>query len=204
MPILFSFTVVATLVVSIAFLGEFPKNLDDWDVNVFLPSAIVSVLNAAILTPMIIAVHRFVILGEVTRLFAPHIFSRRFVHFLALSFIYQVMILAVTFPLALFGFHAMPIIAAIVLFFGAVWIASRILIVFPAVAIDAPGASLRNAFADSQGEAWDIFAALFLIGLLLALISLGISASLIAPIAIAGAIAGATTEIGRASCRERV
>jgi hypothetical protein len=48
------------------------------------------------------------------------------------------------------------ILAAVfaILFFVAVFVAVRILILFPAIAVDAPGAQWRNAYRDSKGNFW--------------------------------------------------
>jgi hypothetical protein len=40
------------------------------------------------------------------------------------------------------------------LFFVAVFVAVRILILFPAIAVDAAGAQWRNAYRDSKGNFW--------------------------------------------------
>lgn len=46
---------------------------------------------------------------------------------------------------------------AVVLFVVAVIAAIRMLILFPAVAVDAPGAGWRNAVDDTKGHTWRVF-----------------------------------------------
>lgn len=192
MPILFLLASIGTAVmsvISLSALPENPKDLDEvWNADRLFPAAISSVFSAAILTPMIIATHRLVILGEVTKLFSRDLLNRRFVHFFWLSFVFQAMLFATGIPTALFGFHFLPVIMMIVLMIVSTWLAMRIILVFPAAAVDAPGATLQNAFSDSRGEAWGIFATLLVIGLLLALINMGV-ALLTQAIALTGAVA---------------
>jgi hypothetical protein len=68
-------------------------------------------------------------------------------------------------------------------------------ILFPAIAIDAPGATAANAYADSKGNVWRIFFIFFLailpfIAIALGLFFLGLisTATNISPLKIAGQI----------------
>lgn len=175
MPIVFFVVLIATGVVSVAYFIKVPDDPKDWSFDsFFLQTAIERVINAFIMTPAIIAIHRFVLLDEITKFYVPNIFSRRFLHFLCLSLAYQAMVLAVGLPMALFGRQTIPIIATLILAICAIWIGVRLILVFPAAAIDAPGASFGNAFADSRGAAWQIFVTLLLIGLLVAAVEIGV------------------------------
>jgi hypothetical protein len=174
MPFVFFGVLVATLILSAVSVVLLPDDPKAWGVNVYYQVAIENVLNAFIMTPMIIAIHRFVLLGEVTRFYLPNVFRRRFLHFFGLCLVYQAAILAVGLPLALFGTHAIPIIATIFLAIGCIWMGTRIILVFPAAAIDAPGASFRNAFSDSRGAGGPIFVTLLFIGLLIGVIEIGV------------------------------
>jgi hypothetical protein len=130
--------------------------------NQFIPRGsllgrdIVAVVHYALLTPFFIAVHRFVILGEVTHAYRLQWDDRRFLLFFGWAFT----IFAVS-RILLMG-HVLPrhwmfqsigfvlAVAACVMF-------TRVTILFPAIAVDAPGATPRNAVEDTKGHGWYIF-----------------------------------------------
>jgi hypothetical protein len=174
MPVLFVITVIAGTTVDMVFSEGFPDNHADWQLKHHILSIIQSALNAAIVTPMIVATHRFVILGEVAQLSTRNLFGPRFVHFFSLSLVYQAMFIVVGFPTIVFGYKAAAVVPMYILLFVGFWLAIRIIIVFPAAAVDAPGTSLRNAFDDTRGEAWGIFLTLLWIGLPLVVAALAI------------------------------
>ena len=144
---------------------------------------ILSVAQAFLLTPFLIAVHRFIILGEIGRyVLAPgeHRFQLFFLWSIALS------LLAWVPPFLIYGFPLRPtaglvvafVLGCLVYIVAATIISLRLIVLFPAIAVDAPGATWRNAMADTKGRAWRILfigllAALPLVGLalLLALIA---------------------------------
>jgi hypothetical protein len=114
-----------------------------------------------LLTPFLIAVHRYIILDEVTPryILAPQ--EPRFLRFFAWSLapamvsvsgsLIQYLLSAAGLPA-----RAVSLGAGIALIVG-VFAILRLMILFPAIAVDAPGASARNAFADSKGFFWDMF-----------------------------------------------
>jgi hypothetical protein len=111
-----------------------------------------------LLTPFFIAVHRFVVLGEMTRGYAIEPRSDRFLMFFGWLTVVLVASKLITLPLVWFGprnplgpgLAAVAAIAACVMFV-------RMSILFPAIAVDAPGATWRNAVADTKGHGWYIF-----------------------------------------------
>ncbi len=116
-----------------------------------------SLVQALLLTPYLIAVHRFVILGEVTKRYALTVGDRRFQRFFGWSVILTLISFA---PLFLGLLPFPPEYRWVVLLISiaiAIVVAVRITILFRAVAVDAPGASWRNAMADTAGFAWRIF-----------------------------------------------
>lgn len=146
---------------------------------------ILSIVQAFLLTPFLIAVHRFVILGKTGRYtLAPgeHRFQLFFLWSIALS------LLAWAPPFLLWAVKGISISGALSLMLvgfvyitAAIIISLRLIILFPAIAVDAPGATWRNAMADTKGSAWRILfigfvTALPLIGaaLLLGLIALSL------------------------------
>jgi hypothetical protein len=61
---------------------------------------------------------------------------------------------------------AIGIVAALVVFFIVVVVMLRIVILLPAIAVDAPGASIGNVFADTRDHAWFILKAYLAVVLL--------------------------------------
>jgi hypothetical protein len=116
-----------------------------------------------LITPYLIAVHRLIILGELTTNYQLTPDGPRFLHFFGWSFI----ILALTFvvpSLLLLAFLASraSVVSAfqlivVVVSVGVVVVPLRAIIIFPAVAVDAPGASWSRAMADTKGYAWRIY-----------------------------------------------
>ena len=114
-----------------------------------------------LLTPFLIAVHRFIILDEV----APHYHlaprEKRFLRFFGWTLVPALVLAAVGYVqyfLSAAGLPAQAVSlgAAAALVIGA-FVIVRLLILFPAIAVDAPGASAGKAFADSKGFFWDMF-----------------------------------------------
>jgi hypothetical protein len=117
--------------------------------------------RAFMLTPFLIAVHRYIILDEVTPRYILAPLARRFLRFfgwtlvpalvLSASSLIQYLLTAAELPA-----RAVSLGAGVALIVG-VFVILRLMILFPAIAVDAPGASARNAFADSKGFFWDMF-----------------------------------------------
>jgi hypothetical protein len=126
----------------------------------------VSSLAQGFLTvPYYIAVHRLVILGERTNSYAFAPSSLRFQQFFwwwaALSVVTYLPISLVeilgqarglTASSSLVALAAMPVILIAIII-----VTLRLTIIFPAVAVDAPGATWQNVMADTKGYAWRIF-----------------------------------------------
>jgi hypothetical protein len=117
-----------------------------------------------LLMPYYLAVHRLIILGQVThsyRIVPGELGFQRF-YWLSIAFDLLFFLPTVLTPLLSFAriryqlaFSAVVLVIAIHLFV-------RLIIVFPAFAVDAPGASLKNAYADTKGRAWRILGILLL------------------------------------------
>jgi hypothetical protein len=117
-----------------------------------------AIVEAFLLTPALIACHRFVILGEITQGYASNWLTPRFWRFFLLS---AALIATVFVPVLLMRWRLVPddiMIAgfcASVLFFLAAgtWLS----LMFPAIAVDAPGMTLGNAVSDIRGNVRRIF-----------------------------------------------
>ena len=140
-------------------------------------SAAAGLMESFLLAPLLIAVHRHVLLGEVTHRYAFDLSDQRFLLFFyfsfALSLLQALLFFAAVqlFPDA-FGGPAsgvdkngggVAIVAAIMV--GVLVVAARVVLVFPAAAIDAPGATWSNALKASGGHFWLIASIFILIGM---------------------------------------
>jgi hypothetical protein len=195
MAILIAFNLASLFFLPATSPGEF---LSLSDLILFAAGAVQSFL----ITPFLIAVHRFILLHQVTGQYALAPQEPRFFRFFGWS-------LAITslslFPAALQSWlgvlgspEAFTGILTFVIMILCFFVTFRLTILFPAIAIDAPGATAANAYADSKGNVWRIFFIFFLTVLPFVLVALGlfflglISASKdINPLTIAGQILSA-------------
>lgn len=145
-------------------------------------SPVLWIAQSLVLTPLAIAVHRYVLLDEVTQHYALNLTDQRFQRFFGLAIAIQALWLsiAIWFILGHFVFGAPmfwgePITpgaeeraawvlfvcfaAALVTGFVVASVILSIVILFPAVAIDARGVGWRNAMDDSKGHTYRIFCA---------------------------------------------
>jgi hypothetical protein len=116
-----------------------------------------------LLTPFFIAVHRFILADEVADHYRLDPQDRRFVRFFTWSLLLWLMLalppLVIHVP-ALPLAEISPVTAISTL---AIWsilaalVSVRLMVLFPAIAVDAPGATAANALADMQGFAVDVF-----------------------------------------------
>lgn len=121
-----------------------------------------------------IAVHRFVLLGEVADRYiwqTPPQFWRFFDRLMVIQLIMQLPALVLFSSPALAGLNQ-----ALLYGFGVVCIIVlvRSMLLFPAVATDAPGAGWRNAWRDSKGRGWRLFRVAFCLAVPAMLISVGV------------------------------
>jgi hypothetical protein len=126
-----------------------------------LAGFIIACAQAFLLTPYLIAIHRFIILGEKAAGYeltpAAHRFQLFFLWSIALSMFYWVP----AFLLGGFFTKGTALILLVTLVFlvvsvTALIVSVRLIILFPAIAVDAPGATWVNAMADTKGSAWRI------------------------------------------------
>jgi hypothetical protein len=121
--------------------------------------AVYNVVQAFLMTPYAIAVHRFIILGEKTKGYriapADPKFRRFFCWWLALEALYlpPEAISALLPPLE----PPFDFLLVVVLRIPVFVLAIRAIILFPAVAIGGPGASWRQAIAGTGGHVWRVF-----------------------------------------------
>jgi hypothetical protein len=125
-------------------------------------SPVFGIVQGLVLTPLGIAVHRYVLLGEVTPHYALNLADKRFQRFFGVALAIQALWACIGFWLILGYFFGAPMLvvcfaAALITGIVVVNVMLGIVILFPAVAIDAPGVGWRNAMDDSKGHAFRIF-----------------------------------------------
>jgi hypothetical protein len=141
-----------------------------------------TVIEALLLTPLSIAVHRYVLLGERTSFYRLEIGLPRFRRFAFYTFVLRLISLVPTGLMLGFAtvVKMVPPATIVQLAIGLVLLAIsgsivaamllvRLTLLFPAVAIDIPGAGWNRSLDQSRGHAWRIFFVLVLttlIGLL--------------------------------------
>ena len=118
--------------------------------------SIVSGVVQAIL--LAIAVHRFVILGETTNRYPLEPASSRYLRFVGFAILVKILWLI---PSTIQGFINPAFssafgIVAFVLSITVIIIVVRRAILFPAIAVDAPGATWSNAGLDTKGSSWRV------------------------------------------------
>lgn len=148
-------------------------------VGVWIVSALTGVASAFFLTPYLIAVHRLIILDEIAPSYILRPGEPRFKKFFLWSLILWAGVTALAVPLlllpaflrlilALTGANVglgVTFVATVAIIFTGFWATVRLSILFPAIAVDAAGASWRNVMADTRGYAWRIFLILVLTSL---------------------------------------
>jgi hypothetical protein len=143
---------------------------------------IMSIIGNFLLTPFYIAVHRYVILGEITTRYRLDPLSVRFQLFF--GWVVVVVVLSrVSNALAHAPLpqHVLAYVAVFVLSVAVAVLATRMIILFPAIAVAAPGATWHNAVRDTKGHFWYItflILAAILPGLILAA-AIAVSGSLL-------------------------
>jgi hypothetical protein len=131
------------------------------------------------LTPFMIATHRFILRGEVTRGYAPDPGQPGFMAFfgwlVALSAIgtLALVLQEVLTAISLSPFAGLVVAVIVIIALGLFSV--RLSILFPAIAIEARGATAANALADTNGHASWIFL-IFLLALLpLTVVAIGVT-----------------------------
>ena len=120
---------------------------------------VLNLIEGFLLTPYLIAVHRLIVLGEVTKnyRFAPN--EARFQQFFGWSVALTLVWFVLTFVVSLLTATAviLQIVVTLVALILFLIVSLRLTIIFPAVAVDAPGATWQNVVADTKGHVWRIF-----------------------------------------------
>ena len=116
-------------------------------------------LPLLVVTPLAIPVHRFILLGETNDNYAIDTQNPRFMRFFLISVALSA-ILTIPSLVSIALVFLAPILSGIVsalLGIIAAIISIRTVILFPSIAVDAPGADWRNSMADTKGHSWRVF-----------------------------------------------
>src|SRR5580692_3496725 len=123
-------------------------------------------VEAFLLTPIVMAIHRFVILDKITPNYTVPIGEPAFGIFFAWLLALKVLI---GLPFDLLGvlqtFNWSPqasVLAVALALIAAVGVSLRLTILFPALAVEAPGATPSHALADTKGHVLRLLALFFL------------------------------------------
>ncbi len=131
------------------------------------------------LTPIIIAIHRFIILDDVTPSYALDPAEPGFMPFfgwlVALSLLTTLVFSVPELAIAVGGSVLVATGIEVVVLMAVLIVVMRLTVLFPAIAVGARNANAKAAFADTKGHAWKIFAIFLLTLLPVAVVSLAIS-----------------------------
>ena len=183
------------IVLAISVLDEFiPACLAEQEPLGTAISLVEAALRAFLLAPILIAIHRFIILDEITKTYAVPLGEPAFRKFFGWLFAFEVV---AGFPLdflgALRGLNAT--LAASAIWFVAALVLSvglmvRLSILPPAIAVEAPGARPAAALEDTKGWALRIFAIFFVAVIPWLALDLAVFALIGRGIIVTGSIAG--------------
>jgi len=158
------------ILLAISVAEEFvPKGLSEQQLSGEALGLVKDAFWAFLLAPVVIAVHRFVILDEITPVYTLPVGEPGFRVFFGWLFALKVF---VGLPIDLLGIlqtlnwslRASTLVFAVALI-AAVAVSLRLTILLPALAVEAPGATPSHALADTKGQALRILS-LFLLALL--------------------------------------
>jgi hypothetical protein len=166
MPLIFGIALAIDFALSLAGLLVMPDPLAVAGSGRLYAALIVvvsAILSAVLFAPLAIVTHRFVLLGETTNRYPLDPFSARYVRFVGYAILFK---LALVLPNTLTSLESqLPLgevtttvfsLATTVLTVVVFIVAVRRIILFPAIAVDAPGATWSNARRDTKGSSWRV------------------------------------------------
>jgi hypothetical protein len=115
---------------------------------------------ACFLAPFYLAIHRHIILDEVADGYSVAVEEPRFQRTFGCCLALYAITLVPSTALSVVPREGFSAFLAVCLVLLGLSFATRVMLVFPAVAVDAPGATFRNAYDDSRGQFWRIAGAI--------------------------------------------
>jgi hypothetical protein len=165
MPVTCGITFVIMLVLSglsVLFLPQ--PMVEEGGAGLGVMNVIVGIIQSFLLAPLAIAVHRYVLLGERATGYALDPSSPRYLRFVGFAVLVNLLLLVPSVIITVappegdnVALGAAGGLAAFVLFIVILIVVLRRAILFPAIAVDAPGASWSNARNDTKGNSWRVF-----------------------------------------------
>jgi len=163
MPVPFGIAILAVLVLNALSLPFIPAKPEDPNgPGLQFLGFVVGLAQGFLLTPIAIAVHRYVLLGELTGSYRLSPADPRFRRFFLFTVVIQALMAVPGMLMSVAGGASgvtafIVGLAAFVLLVVAAIVSLRTLILFPAIAVDAPGAEWNNALQDTKGHSWRVF-----------------------------------------------
>ncbi len=165
MPLVVGIALAIMIVVSLLGFALMPNayvlGATPW---VLVFTVVFSIVQALLIAPLAIVVHRYVLLGEVTDRYPLDPSSARYMRFVSFAILIKLLGVIPSILEAFMpdprqspGLAAMIGMALLVLLVVIVIVVVRRVILFPAIAIDAPGATWTNARRDTKGSSWRAF-----------------------------------------------
>jgi hypothetical protein len=126
-------------------------------------SIVSGIIQGLLLAPLAIAVHRYVLLGEAMRRYPLDPFSARYVRFVGFAVLVKILWSLPSIVQSFMrdapedtGAEALLGLVELALFITVLIVTVRRVILFPAIAVDAPGATWSNARRDTKGSSWRV------------------------------------------------
>jgi hypothetical protein len=163
MPVLFAIVIAILIPLNLLQLPALEMTLaGKTGFLLHLWSLIYTIVQAFVITPLAVAVHRFVLLGEIAggyRLTTSEMRYLRFFGFsVALSVIAVIPQIVINLGVGLgTALSLVFVLLGFVLMIFMIIVMLRTLMLFPSIAVDAPSADWRNAMGDTKGHSWRVF-----------------------------------------------
>lgn len=126
------------------------------DILQFVANYFLIVIWSFLFTPALIAIHRFIILGNLTPGYLFEL-NDRFYRFLGWSLLVDSIFMLLLLPIALpEDTETIVLLLPIVCFLVGLYFVVRLTLLFPAIAVDAPNATWRSSLRDTKGHFWRI------------------------------------------------
>jgi hypothetical protein len=153
-----------------------------------LISIAIGIVQSFLMAPLAIATHRYVLLGEVAQGYAIEPSNPRYMRFVGLSVLISLMFSLPNFIGSLLPGYgtaedittAWGFVSFIVVIIAMV-VAVRRAILFPAIAVDAPAATWKNARNDTKGHSWRVAFVFFCVLVPLMAITIPLTFTLLVP-----------------------
>lgn len=168
MPLIFCAAIVALFIIDLAMTMLPPGVKIGYSNDAELKGILQACLDSIALAPLVIGMHRYVLLDEVSNGYAFNFRETRFIRFVQAELTYtailSLLILSLGFYTGALDKMPLPVsIGSAFVVIAVIIFALRFLILFPAIAVDAPGARWTNAFADSRKLTGKLFITLALV-----------------------------------------